>query len=92
MMAASAELRVIGPTWSSDSASARTPYRLTLPQVGFKPTIPQAADGKRIEPPVSLPSEPKQSPAAVADPDPLEDEPAQRSSFHGFSGIWSSGL
>ena len=72
MSAASRVLRVIGPTWSSDSASARTPKRLTRPQVGLSPTMPLAADGKRIDPPVSLPSDPKQSPAAVATPEPLD--------------------
>jgi hypothetical protein len=41
------------------------------------PVNPQVADGNRIEPPVSLPIEPKQSPAEVATPDPLEEEPTQ---------------
>jgi hypothetical protein len=36
-----------------------------------------AADGKRIEPPVSEPSEPKHNPAAVATPEPLDDAPDQ---------------
>jgi hypothetical protein len=30
-----------------------------------------------MEPPVSLPSEPKHMPAAVATPEPLEDAPTQ---------------
>jgi hypothetical protein len=34
-------------------------------------------EGKRIEPPVSEPREAKQSPAAVAAPEPDEDEPVQ---------------
>src|SRR5215475_5275829 len=92
MMAASSVLRVIGPTWSSDSASANTPYRLTRPQVGLRPTMPHAAAGKRMDPPVSLPSEPKHSPAAVATPEPLEEAPAHRSACHGFTGISRSGL
>jgi hypothetical protein len=47
---------------------------------------PFIAEGKRIEPPVSEPIEPKHSPAAVATPDPEEDAPAQWSAFHGLSG------
>jgi hypothetical protein len=43
----------------------------------LSPTIPHAADGNLIEPPVSVPIEAKQSPAAVAAPDPLEDAPGQ---------------
>src|SRR5690348_7910948 len=89
--AASATDRVIGPIWSSDSPSGKTPWRLTRPQVGFRPTMPQAADGKRIDPPVSVPIEAKQSPAAVAIPDPLEDAPGHSAGSHGFSGTGSSG-
>ena len=44
--------------WSKDWARANTPYRLTRPQVGLIPTMPQAAAGNLIEPPVSLPSDP----------------------------------
>jgi hypothetical protein len=33
------------------------------------------AAGKRIDPPVSLPVAPAQSPAATATPDPLDDPP-----------------
>ena len=77
---------VIGPRWSSDSPSGKTPLRLTRPHVGFKPTIPLAADGSRIDPPVSLPIEPKHSPAAVAAPEPLDDAPGHRSAPHGFNG------
>ena len=36
-----------------------------------------AVDGNRIEPPVSEPSEAKQSPAAVATPEPEDDAPDQ---------------
>jgi hypothetical protein len=38
--------------------------------------MPLAEQGKRIEPPVSLPSDPKHSPAAVATPEPLDEAPA----------------
>jgi hypothetical protein len=49
--------------------------------------MPQAAEGKRIEPPVSVPSEPKHNEAAVATPEPLEEEPAHLFAFQGFIGI-----
>ena len=61
--------------WSSEAASSKQPWRETRPQVGFRPVLPLAADGKRIEPPVSEPSEPKHRPAAVATPEPLDDAP-----------------
>jgi hypothetical protein len=57
--------------------TGKTPYRLTRPHVGLIPVSPQVADGNLIEPPVSLPIEPKQSPAEVATPDPLDEEPTQ---------------
>jgi hypothetical protein len=77
MAAASAAQRVIGPRWSSDADSTKEPWRLTRPQVGFSPVTPFMVEGKRIEPPVSEPIEPKQSPAAVATPEPEDDAPAQ---------------
>jgi len=55
------------------------------------PTMPHWADGKRIEPPVSEPSDPKQRPAAVATPEPLDDTPVHRSSSHGLTGMSKSG-
>ena len=58
MAAAAAAVRVIGPTWSIESESGNTPCRLTRPQVPFRPVRPLAPEGKRIEPPVSEPSEP----------------------------------
>ena len=75
MTPVSVALRHIGPMWSSEAASSKQPKRETRPQVGFKPVLPLAAEGKRIEPPVSDPSEPKHRPAAVATPEPLDDAP-----------------
>src|SRR5579872_5612555 len=72
--------------WSSESASAKTPARLTRPQVGLSPLTPFMVEGKRIEPPVSEPSEPKQRPAAVAAPDPEDEAPLQRAASQGLSG------
>ena len=70
-------MRAIGPIVSSESESAKTPERLVRPQVTLRPVTPQAADGKRIEPPVSVPSEAKQRPAAVAEPEPDDEPPGQ---------------
>jgi hypothetical protein len=54
--------------------------------VGLSPTHPFTADGYRIDPPVSVPTDPKHKPAAVATPEPLDETPLQRSAFHGFTG------
>ena len=89
--AASAAVRVIGPIWSSESDSGNTPWRLTRPQVGLSPVTPLALEGKRIDPPVSEPSEPKQSPAAVATPEPEDEAPDQCAGCHGLSGGWMAG-
>ena len=45
-----------------------------------------------MEPPVSLPKEATHRPAAVATPEPLEDEPDQRDLSHGFFGTGRFGL
>src|SRR5262245_28321372 len=86
MAARSPTRRAIGPTQSSVSASGNTPERETRPHVGFRPAIPHQNDGRRIEPAVSLPSAPKQSPAAVAAPEPLEDDPVACPTFQGLRG------
>ena len=59
---ASATERASGPTWSSVVLSGTTPSHGSSPSVGFRPTMPQAAAGMRIEPPVSVPTEPKHMP------------------------------
>ena len=43
----------------------------------MSPKRPHAAAGKRIDPPVSLPSDAKARPAAGATPEPLEEAPDQ---------------
>ena len=58
MAAQSAAERAIGPMWSRVSESAKAPARLTRPRPGLSPVTPQPWEGKRIEPPVSVPSEP----------------------------------
>jgi hypothetical protein len=67
------------------------PWRETRPQVGLSPVTPLAEEGRRIEPPVSEPREPKQRPAAVATPEPLEDTPVQVSESQGLTGVGRSG-
>jgi len=67
------------------------PYRLTRPQVGLTPVSPLQAEGKRIEPPVSEPRLPKQSPQRWRPPEPEDDTPVQRSSHHGLVGRGISG-
>jgi hypothetical protein len=41
----------------------------------------------RTEPPVSLPKAKSQAPAAVADADPLDEPPGNRSGARGFTGV-----
>ena len=61
MAAASAALRVMGPTWSNVGPRSNMPKRLTRPQVGLMPVSPLAAHGNRMDPPVSDPSEPSKA-------------------------------
>ncbi len=75
---------VSGPAWSSDEANAIIPNLLTLPYVGFIPTTPQKAAGWRIDPPVSVPIEPRQRDADVATAEPPLDPPGTLSVSQGF--------
>src|SRR5215472_10683962 len=84
MSATSLTVRAIGPMWSLDQDSAIAPARLTRPYVGFSPAIPQHAAGRRMEPPVSLPSAPRQRPAATAAPEPLDEPPEAWPARQGF--------
>jgi hypothetical protein len=83
-MHASVTLRAIGPAWSKVMPSGTTPAVLTSPNVGFNPTIPHSADGMRIEPPVSVPTEAKPMPLPTATADPPLDPPETRSGAHGL--------
>ena len=76
--------RHIGPTSSNDREVGITPRVLTSPGDGLSPTIPQYAAGKRIDVLVSVPSAPKQSPAATAAADPAEEPPVITSNLHGL--------
>ena len=52
--------------------------------MGFKPTIPQAAAGILIDPPVSVPIEARHIPAATAAAEPPLDPPGDRDVACGF--------
>src|SRR5467141_3227194 len=61
-----------------------TPARLTRPNVGMSPTMPQSDAGPRIEPPVSEPSASGTNPAETAAPDPDDEPPVKCARFHGL--------
>src|SRR5579872_7308375 len=84
MAAASSTLRAIGPIVSIEYADGTTPRVLTRPYVVLNPTTPQNAPGMRTEPPSSLPTEPKQSPADTAAAEPADDPPVILSGFQGL--------
>ncbi|BBG03347.1 hypothetical protein PSA01_16340 [Pseudonocardia saturnea] len=48
---------------------------LTRPIVGRSPVTPLSAEGRRIDPPVSVPSAPKQDRVATATPEPPLEPP-----------------
>src|SRR5690625_3001025 len=79
-----------GPSVSSDRDNGSVPSAGTAPRVVFRPVRPAAVAGPRIDPPVSDPSDPKQSPAAVAEAQPLEDVPTQVPPSQGFTGTGRS--
>ena len=86
--AVSSTVRAIGPGVSKDDANATQPQREHRPYVGFMPTKPVMAAGKRIEPPVSVPVAAIANPDATADVEPPDEPPAVRrfSIFHGLIG------
>ena len=69
-------MRAIGPTWSKTGASGKQPSIGTSPWLGLKPAMPQASDGMRIEPPVSVPRLIAARPAESAAALPPEEPPA----------------
>src|SRR5262249_30223933 len=77
-------VRAQGPAWSSDDASATSPYRDTPPYVGFTPTVPVTAARCRIDPPVSVPIASGASYAATAAAEPPPDPPGIRCRSHGL--------
>ena len=83
--------RVKGPRVSSVRESGIVPSVGIIPRVGFSPVRPVAVAGPLTEPPVSEPSAAKQSPAAVAAAEPLEEVHTQMSSPQGFRGVGRPG-
>ena len=77
-MAASATDRQSGPTVSSDQLSGTMRSTSTSPNEGLSPTRPQAADGMRIEPPVSVPMDAYAIPAATDTAEPPDEPPGDR--------------
>src|SRR6266481_1767717 len=88
-MAASRTVRANGPAWSSEDAYATMPKREQRPYVGLMPTMPVSAAGWRIEPPVSVPTAPRQRPGDTTGPkyEVSFDEPMANSSLLSLPGI-----
>src|SRR6266508_5076255 len=87
MSAASRTSFAIGPRWSVVAVVAGSwPKRLTRPYVGLMPTTPQYAAGMRIDPLLSVPTEPKISDALTAAAEPPLEPPGTQLSFH---GLWT---
>src|SRR3546814_10851628 len=84
--------RAIGPTASSDGPSGRTPSTEIRPWVGLSPTVPQQAEGVRIDPAVSVPIAMSASPVATATALPLELPPGMRLGSSGRSEEHTSDL
>jgi hypothetical protein len=87
-----ATVRAIGPTVSKLGASGKTPSAGTRPHVGLKPTIPQHAAGRRMEPALSVPSAASQRPAASAAPLPPLEPPGMRPRSSGLTTAPKWGL
>ena len=73
-IAASAAVRVIGPTWATVPNGLRGKAG-TLPKEGLSPKMPEKPAGMRIEPPPSVPSDKGAKPAATAAAEPPDDPP-----------------
>ena len=79
--------RAMGPIVSNEGARGQTPATGTRPQVVLSPTVPQQADGVRIEPAVSVPMAMSTSWAASATALPLELPPGMQAGSNGFTGV-----
>ncbi len=79
-IAASCAVRVIGPAARPMKGGSIG----TRPRLGFSPTSPHHAAGRRIEPPISVPRWIGPYPAAPAAPAPALDPPGFMSVFHGL--------
>src|ERR1700678_2830910 len=83
-VAASVMLVAKGPIRSSDEAKATRPYLDSRRYVASSAGMPQYAPGCRIEPPVSVPRDTTDKPAATAAADPPLEPPGTRSTATGF--------
>ena len=81
--AASATVRVSGPSMPSPNRSGTSGAEEIRPRVGLIPNSPHTLDGIRIDPPPSLPWAAGASPAATAAAAPPLDPPADRDRSHG---------
>src|SRR5918999_6038327 len=75
MSATSATLLAMGPAVSSVGQRGYAPSIGIRPHCDLSPTVPHAADGSRIEQPVSEPRASSQSSAASAAAEPLDEPP-----------------
>src|SRR5437867_5172407 len=82
--AASATVRVCGPTVSWTCEIGTTPARLVRPTVGLRPTTPFALPGQTMLPSVSLPNETAVKFAEAAAPEPELEPQGLRSSAYGL--------
>jgi len=83
----SAMVRPIGsiaPSIENGPMGGLCPRPGTRPGVGFSEQMPQKCAGSRTDPPLSLPSPPADSPAAIAAASPPLDPPEERFGSHGF--------
>jgi len=83
-IAVSATVRANGPMWSSDQPSGTMPSTGTSPCGPLRPTTPQYAAGRRIEPTVCEPSAVGTMRSATAAAEPDEEPPGVRAGSNGF--------
>ena len=77
--------RAIGPfTVNNPDPAGFAPPLGTRPCEVLMPDSPHSDDGRRIEPPPSLPVASGTMPEAIAAPDPPDEPPADRSVPHGL--------
>src|SRR6266481_10211788 len=82
--AASATVRVCGPTVSCVCEIGTTPARLVRPTVGLIPTTPLALPGQTMLPSVSLPNDTAAKLAEAAAPEPALEPQGLRSMPYGL--------
>ena len=81
----SATLRVIAPRWMKLANPSGTRSCGMRPSVGFSPSTPVQAAGRRVEAPASVVSAIRTSPAATDTPPPQLDPPHVTFAFQGLT-------